>query len=158
MLRPLTAQDWFSSIRADVVELDRLGRKLEELQSQAGIKGQSFDAIGHASGPKDASARYIAAIQAELDLERHKAMLNLELEEALAVLYGYDDRGGLAKVRCSADADCICGYYLQAMTWRQVAEELVKPDSLDGAQWCKRRAYRALETIDRLGFSYLKGI
>ena len=131
---------------------------LRYLQMGMGIKGQTFDAIGHASGPKDASARYVATIQAKLALDRHRAALNYELDSALAVLYGWSNRGGLAKVRCSADADCLCGYYLQAMSWAQVADELVQPDSADRIQWCKRRAYRSLELIDRLGITYLQNI
>ena len=158
MLRQLAARDWFDSLRADVVELEKLRQRAEELQAQVGVKGQRYGSIGHASGSSDPSAKQIALMQAWDTFERHKVALDLELDEAAAVLYGYDNRGGLAKVRCSADADCICGYYLQAMTWRQVAEELVKPESKDGPQWCKRRAYRSLELIDRLGFTYLKEI
>jgi hypothetical protein len=158
MLRQLAARDWFDSIRSDVIELEKLRIRAEELQAQVGVKGQSFGAIGHASGSSDPSAKQIALIQAKESYERHKVALDMRLDEALAILYGCDNRGGLAMVRCSADADCICGYYLQAMSWRQVAEELVKPDSKDGPQWCKRRAYRSLELMDRLGFDYMRNI
>ena len=158
MLRPLTARDWFTSIRGKVVKLGRMEDRVRDLQEQTGITGQGFDAIGHSPGPKDTDSRVLAAIHAQAQFERYRAALCLELESASAVLYGWDNRGGLAKVRCSADADCVCGYYLQALTWRQVAEEMVKPDSKDGPQWCKRRAYRSLELIDRLGIAYLQNI
>lgn len=160
MLRQLAARDWLSSIRAKVVKLADLERKARELQEQTGIASQSFDAIGHASGPKDTTGKYLAAIKAQDEMERYKAKLNLEIESALCLLYGpdQDGHGGLARLRGTTTADFICGYYLQAMTWPQVAKTFGWPESKDATQYCKRRAYRALADVDRLGFDYVRNI
>lgn len=148
----MNAQSWFEYLRALVVEQADLRLKLEEVEAITAPKGQQFGSIGHGSGAGDASTRIIKAMEAKepyrLKYERRQMALERMLEVATTILYGADGRGGLAKERCSADADCILGYYLLAMSWREVADELVRPDSKDGPQWCKRRAYRAFEWMD----------
>ena len=158
MLAPLSTQDWFTGIRDRVLELPRLERRVQELREQSGVKCQRYDAVGHASGPNGADARVIAIAETEQELERFRVALEAEMESAIALLYGRDNRGGLARAKGSACADCICGYYLQGMTWRQVADELVRPDSRDGAQWCRRKAYRAMRYVDAVGARYVRSL
>lgn len=147
----MSARDWFERIHAEVIECAKLESNLQDLKSQLGPKGQEFSVIGHGSVASDASAPVLRAVQAEIDYERRRAKCNAMVERALAVLYGEDGRGGLARCKGSTTADCICGYYLMGMSWREVADELARPDSLDGPQWCKRRAHRAFGFIDRYG-------
>ncbi len=126
--------------------------RLEDMRLQAeNPRGQNFESTCHGSGAKGPDSALLATIQAEMEFERANAKLEARLDAALDVLYGRDGHGGLAKLRSSADADCICGYFLMGMSWPEVASEMVRPDSKDGAQWCKRRAYRALEFIDKYG-------
>jgi hypothetical protein len=61
----------------------------------------------------------------------------------------------VAHDRGCASADAIHGYYLQGMSWRQVSDELVRPESRDGPQWCRRAAERAMQHIDRVGMDFL---
>lgn len=89
-------------------------------------------------------------------LDRMRVRLNARIDAALLILYGRNGRGGLAKVRGSAEADCICGHYLMGMTWPEVGSELAPEDSGDAAQWCKRRAYRGLEFIGHVGGKQLR--
>lgn len=146
---------WLEDIRAQVLELARQEKNVQELREQSQTTSGQFGSIGHASGPKDASGMLIRAIQAEADLDVMRAKVNAEIERALLVLYGCEGRGGLAKLKGYMVADCICGYYLQGMTWPQVASAFGWPDegldSKDGPQLCKRRAYRGMEQIELLG-------
>lgn len=148
------ARQWLEEIRSHVMELNERERDLQDLRLQSQPKGQRYGSIGHASGPKDASAPILRAIQADVDLDVLRAKVNAEVSYALQVLYGCDGRGGLAQIKGSSVADCICGYYLQGLTWPEVAAQLGWPDTLkskDGPQLCKRRAYRGIEQIELLG-------
>lgn len=143
----MLARDWFEEIRWQVLRVERAQADLEAMRLTLGAHGQKYEATGHGTVGDGVDA-ILAFVEAQTDLEIARIKLTAELERATDVLYGKSGRGGLAKVRCSADADCITGYYLLGYSWRQVAEEMVRPDSRDGAQWCKRRAYRALAALD----------
>lgn len=148
-------REWLEDIREQVLELARLEKNVQELKEQSQTTGSQFGSIGHASGPKDASGPIIKAIEAENELDVKRAKVNARIDRALLVLYGRDGRGGLAKLKGYMVADCICGYYLQGMTWPQVASAFGWPDegldSKDGPQLCKRRAYRGIEKMELLG-------
>lgn len=145
----MLARDWFESVRSDVVELARMELKAELLRARTGPKAQGAGSGGR--GASDASAPVLRLVQAEGEVERMRARVEPRVERGLAVLYGESGRGGLAKLKGSATADCICGYYLMGYSWREVAEEMVRPESGDARQWCKRRAYRGLDFIDEVG-------
>ena len=134
-----------------VLELAEAELEAESASINASGGSQRLGSIGHSAKDPDARMIYATIASTRYDLLRRE--VNAELEKATALLYGKHGRGGLAKARSTTDADCICGYYLQGMTWQQVADELVRPDSRDGAQWCKRRAYRALRWMDVSGFA-----
>lgn len=144
----MNAQGWFEYVRSLVVEQEAQRLRIEEAEAITAPKGQQFGSMGHGSGLGDASAPIIKAMEAKEAYERRQVVLERLLEVAYVVLYGHDGKGGLASRRSATDADCICGYYLMGMTWRQVADEMVRPESEDGPQWCKRRAYRAFEWMD----------
>lgn len=141
----MNAQGWFEYVRSLVLEQEAQRLRIEEAEAITEPKGQQFGSMGHDSGLGDASAPIIKAMEAKEAYERRQVVLERLLEVADVVLYG---KGGLASRRSATDADCICGYYLMGMTWRQVADEMVRPESADGPQWCKRRAYRAFEWLD----------
>lgn len=143
----MPSRDWFEFIRASVLELARTERAIEELEAMAAPKAQQYGSIGHGSGGNESSALY-RLIEVRAKYEKRRMVTERLLEIASTVLYGPDGRGGLAKELGSTDADCVMGYYLLGMTWRQVADELVRPESVDGPQWCKRRSYRAFEWMD----------
>lgn len=143
----MLSRDWFEFIRSSVLELDQMRRTVEELEAMVAPKAQQYGSIGHSSGNGGSDA-LCRLIEVRAKCERKRMVAERLLEIASTVLYGPDGRGGLARELGSTDADCVMGYYLLGMTWRQVADELVRPESLDGPQWCKRRAYRAFEWLD----------
>lgn len=146
----MSAHDLFEDTRALVLSVAMLAQQVKALESAAEPHGQKLGFIGGRSS-KDAMATVHALILAREKLERKTIELDARLDYCTSILYGASGRGGLAKARSSTDADCICGYYLQGMTWREVADELARPESKDAPQWCKRRAYRALRHIDEVG-------
>lgn len=148
----MASRDWFEYIRSRVLELRAMESRLDELRAKAGPRGQRFDATGHGGHAHDASAPILSIAETEAELDSIRKATNAEIERALLVLYGKSGRGGIAKAKGSAYADCICGYYLMGMSWREVAEDLAV-DSVDGRQWCWRHAYRGFEFIDTVGLS-----
>ncbi len=151
----MRARDWFEQIRAEVLECARMEDDLLKLRAQTGPRGQSYEMVAHSSGTSDGSGPILRVAQAEQELDVRQARCDAMIEEAMDVLYGEDGRGGLAGIKGSATADCICGYYLMGMRWGEVADEITRPESRDGEQWCKRRAYRGFECIDKVGIVVL---
>ena len=151
----MTAREWFEYIQYRVSHIADMENDLAIMQARSEVKGQSLEPMAVGGGSGDASSELIGVIQASQDLDAYKAQTNREIGVALLVLYGRDNRGGLAKEKDTATADCINAHYLMGMPWREVAKNFGAPDSKDGEQWCKRRAYRGMEYIDRKGLVYL---
>lgn len=150
----MTAREWFEYIRYRVGHIKKMEEDLELLQSQTEPRAQTFEPMGH-GGSGDQSAPILRMVDASNELDAYKMVTNIEISKALLVLYGRHGNGGLSKARDYATAECICGHYLMGYSWREVADEMVRPNSKDGEQWCKRRAYRGLDYIERKGLTYL---
>ena len=146
------ARELFEAIRADVLEMAGLERSIEDIETQAGPHGQMTGSIG-GSGAHDGMRGIDRLVDSGLreELERMRAKVNPEIERATDVLYGRSGRGGVARARSTADADILCGYYLQGMSWPQVAAAHADSDKTSPNIWCRMRAKRALEFIDRVG-------
>lgn len=145
-------RDWFEQVRADVLEVAEMKDRAEVLRAACGPKAATYGGGSH--DPSRLSSEDVL-IDAEMELDLRRQSLRAELDRACAVLYGRDGRGGLARMRGSAAADSIHGYYLQGMSWPEVAAELVRPESRDGAHWCRMAATRALSYMDQVGMEYL---
>ena len=150
----LTARDWFNRVRNSVVTLAEAERDAEEAEAATYPKGQQYGSVSH-GGSGDGSGAMIRYAMATTELDAKRAECEAMLERATDVLYGRSGRGGLAKRKGTATADCICGYYLLGMSWREVADEMVQPDSEDGRHWCMMRAHRAFDYMDRAGMDWL---
>ena len=148
----MRARDLFESLRADVLEMVKLEREIERIETQAGPHGRSSSSIGGSPNPdKLRGIDRLVDIGLREELEKLRAKVNPDIEAATDVLYGRSGRGGLAKARSSVDADILCAYYLQGMSWPQVATLLSGFSSSKPSAWARTRAARALEAIDRLG-------
>ncbi len=169
MLRSGTAIAVFATLAADdlvlldqvwqqhgVVALAKMEGAVEELEQSVELSGQKYDAVGH-GGSGDASSQVLRLIVAKDELERERARVNAEVNTARSVLYGVEGDGGLAKAKDSVSADVLCAYYLQGMSWPEVAESLssVIGKSANPKQWCLMRSRRALEFIDVVGIKKL---
>lgn len=157
----MTALEWFESIADERRRIDGIREQKALLESRLEPHGQALGATGH-GGSSDKMFSLVLARMRLTDLQEFECKLPdmqraLEdrIGQALEVLYGKSGRGGLAKARSSTDADILCCYYLQGMGWAEIAREVVKPDTEWPRQWCRRRAMRALEFIDRTGIAKL---
>ena len=147
---------WFESIRANVLEMRKLEQEIEEAETKAGPHGQLSGSIG--GGGSHDSLRGIdrlmdSGIREKLD--RMRAATNPEIERATDVLYGRCGRGGLARAKGTTDADILCCYYLQGMEWPAIAAGIARPDVERPNGWCRLRAMRAFEYMDRVGWAGL---
>lgn len=157
----MTALEWFESIADERRRIDGVREQIAMLQSKLEPHGQELGATGH-GGNADKMFSLVLARMKLTDLQELEARLpdmqralDDRIDDALDVLYGKSGRGGLAKARSSTDADILCCYYLQGMGWSEIASDVVKPDTEWPRQWCRRRAVRALEFIDRTGIAKL---
>lgn len=149
----MLARDWFDKLRGDVLDVASMEENVARLRGSVGPSGAASGSGGVRGG--DGCPVCDRLIDAELELEQAKASLKPDLDRACAVLYGLDGRGGIARVRGSAAADSIHGYYLQGMSWPEVAVSLVRHCGKNGAHWCRMTAARALEYADTVGMETL---
>ena len=152
----MRARDYFEWLRADVIELAEMEDRVASMRESASspkAQGQGPSSGGAASQSTQPIADRL--IDEERALDVRKSHLTGELRRATNVLYGRSGRGGVAKACGTAGADAVCGYYLYGMSWPEVAEELLMPDSRDGAHWCRNRANAALRHIDAVGMARL---
>lgn len=155
----MTAKELFEHAQRLALHTHELELRIEEARTQAGPHGQQLGSIGGSGGgdPMRPIDNIVDAGAAE-ELDRLKVRRDAMFERCTAILYGHDGRGGLAKARCTIDADILCCHYLGCMSWRQIAHEVIKPDSEEPRRWCMMRARRALDYIDRVGVDYLSDL
>ena len=155
----MSALDYFEGIARDRERLEKVKQDIAFLESRISAHSQGFGATSHGSGDHDKVLRQalLSARIGELkaELPRLERKLERKLEHASRILYGTSGRGGLAKAKCTDDADILCCHYLQGMGWAKIAEQVVKPDTEWPTQWCMQRAKRAMNYIDRVGVDAL---
>ena len=150
------ARDLFEGILADVRRVAVLEGRIEEAVNAATPHRQGTSS-GGGGGAGDPYAALDAVIDSDAmgELERARGELAPRVERALDVLYGRSGRGGLAKARTSTDADILCCHYLQGMRWVDIARDITWTGSRWPDKWCRARAERALDAIDRIGMDVL---
>ena len=147
---PLRAKEYFESVRAEVLRVERSRSMLEKMRSSEGARAQSYEiSAGRAGGdPMD-------AVGSRMDMEGRLAdriaRADLEASRACEVLYGADGRGGLAKLKGSRYADAVCMFYVQGSTWAETAEAM-----MCSKQWCRSLAAAAFDFIDGVGWAEVK--
>lgn len=146
----MRAKEYFESIRAEVVRTEQAREMLERMKAREGAKAQSYQASGGGEmvDPMDALAR---RIDFEGRLRERIRDAEGNLDEALEVLYGKDNRGGLAKMKGIQYADAICMHYLQAQTWGEIAEIMSC-----STKWCRNLCDAGFMFIDRVGWAKVK--
>ena len=151
----MMARDYFESLRLSVLEVAAMEASVADLNESSRSPKAQGSSPGSGKGRANVQPIADRAIDAERELDKAKARIAPQLERATDVLYGRSGRGGVARELGSAEADAVFGYYVYGMSWPQVADELVQPNSKDGAHWCRNRASAALRHIDEVGMAYL---
>lgn len=151
----MNAREHFESIRDDLMDVRALELDIESMEAQALPHGQGEG--GGGGGTHDSLSGIDRIVDARMRerLRVQRALLNVRIEAMTEVLYGKSGRGGLAKARSSTDADILCCYYLQGMSWTDIAKDVTRASVVRPNGWCRTRAMRALEFIDRVGMDVL---
>lgn len=146
----MTARDWFEQVREAALDAERTRRALEVMESREGVKAQRYGASvsGGTSDP-------MAPTDARLDRERAWAS-RIErdyalIDEACEVIYGPDNRGGIASLLGTATADAMFWRYCAAVSWPRVANAVCYSSS-----WCRQAVSIGLDLIDALGVERVK--
>lgn len=148
----MRAREYFEGIRAEVVKLEQSKAMLEAMKAREGAKGGGFEpSVGGGDGdPMDAVA---SRIDFEGRLQMRIADAGELIDEACSLLYGGDNRGGLAKAKGTRYADAVCMAYLQAQPWAEIAEVMQC-----SPKWCRELCSAAFRYIDAAGFATIKEI
>lgn len=146
----MDAREFFGAVRAAAIDAERTRRMLFAMESREGVKPQSYEprVTGGKSDP-------MSATDARLDREREwqariEGAYSL-IDEACAVIYGTDGRGGVASLMGAPTADAMWWRYCDAASWEKVARATCysKPHA-------QRLVYAALDMVDALGFEAVK--
>ena len=120
----MTAEDYFESARAAAIEAERTRRTVEGMEA-ARDSGHADGGTGPVSGggfdpgkptASDRLMDYEARMRQRIEEDER------QMDDATDVLYGPDDRGGLASLLDSLHADAMWWRYLAACSWVDVAQ------------------------------------
>lgn len=150
----MTSREFFEAVLADLTALDKLRRRRDEAESACQPRSAGFGGSGRGTGG-DSTARYDALIELRDEVDRTEMRVDREVERATAVLYGTSGHGGYARARSATDADIVFGRYLMGMSWLDVAEAVCAPEGPAPDRWCRMRASRAFDAMDKLGMVHL---
>lgn len=146
----MTSRDFFDSVRDAALDAERTRRQLEAMESREGVKAQRYGASVQ-GGNHDV----MAATDARIDRERAWAN-RIErdyaiIDEACAIIYGTDGRGGIASLLGNPTADAMYWRYCAAASWEGVAKAVSYSRS-----WCYQAVSVALDLVDALGVQRVK--
>lgn len=148
----MRAREYFEGIRSEVVKLDQSRAMLETMKAKEGAKGGGIEPSG-GGGSGDPMNAVASRIDFEGRLNARIADAEALVDEACLILYGRDNRGGLAKAKGTRYADAVCMAYLQAQPWAEIAEVMQCTP-----KWCRELCNAAFRYIDATGFATIKEI
>lgn len=96
----MDAKEYFERIRDEVASIEHAKEMLARLKAREGAKAQSYS-TGGGGGGSDPMDAINGRIDFEGRLERRIADSQSEVDEACVLLYGADNRGGLAKLKAT---------------------------------------------------------
>lgn len=146
----MTSREFFDEVRAAAIDAERTRRMLEAMESREGVKAQRYG-VSVQGGTHDAMSATDARIDRERSwaarIERDYALI----DEACEIIYGIDNRGGIASLLGTATADAMFWRYCAAVTWPRVAESVCY-----SVPWCYKAVAVALDLVDALGVKAVK--
>ena len=146
----LKVRDFFEWVRNDVMEARQIEQRIEALRLSSGAgRTVTSDAIPSCSTTPRAGNHLIERVaEGDAKLTNIRLKLRPRLKLASALLYGEHGGGGIAKLRGRLDADLVGAYYIDGMTWADVAKELGPPNSKAPKTWARLRARNALIAME----------
>ena len=143
------AREFFEAARSAVLEVAKYHERVSRMEQTEGLRGASL------SGTRGGSRRDVngmGRVDARIDLEaaerRHIEEDYALIDRAASVLFGMTQRGdgGVDALLGWREARVVDLYYLEAMTWRQVAGVMGMSDG-----WCRSIANAAIDMCDAYG-------
>ena len=116
----IRAEDYFGDIRLIARTMANHQHRIDTLRSRAEIAYQSSDGV---RGSSDMTP-VLMMIAEEMELRDELEMYKRPMDEASAILYGWDGRGGLAHFAGTIYSDCICLVYMQDMDEEAAGDQL----------------------------------
>ena len=121
----MTARDFFESVRAASIDVDRCRRQLERLEARArSLGGGGFEPRTRSTpDPHRMEGRIAAYMDMDAQLDARMEADYALIDRACRVIYGPDEdgRGGVASHFAPVYADVLWWRYCAAEDWRHVA-------------------------------------
>lgn len=146
----MTAQDYFTSLRDAMRDVEKTRDMLERLRLNAEIRNQTYGGLHGVGTVSDPTARIVGAINLEGRLKKRIDAIEPDIEHGLAILYGADGDGGLAKAKGSRYADAVCMAYLQLESYEDIADVMQC-----SRRWVHELCAKAFADIDSIGMQAL---
>lgn len=145
----MRAREYFERVKRAAVIRERICEKLERMRSSAELRVQTYsDAGGHASDVEPV----VDLVAQEMMLRELQHSYDPILDDASAVLFGADGRGGVAKGCGEAEAVAIHTIYCELGDDAEAAKRCeCTPD------WARHLCERGFRWIDSQGFEQLLG-
>ena len=142
-----SASELFEELGYQLARARALERRSREMQESRSASATNWNAIANGGGRGSASSFWLdSAIDMEDEAKRIRREAGPYIELAHELLYG---ENGLSRLKGETDAAIVERHYLHGEGWKEIASELASPQSKAPSQWCRRRACRALEFVDR---------
>lgn len=147
----LKAREYFEGVARAARARDEAAAELREIES-GGVSGVSYDGAGH--GSSDAADKVFGIMAKTAGLEKTIETSSRIMDEALALLYGDNHRGGVAKALGDTFADVLAAHYLDGQSLRDIVEHERKIDGMRFAsaghvQYYRDKALRWLDENER---------
>lgn len=140
----ITSREYFEAARAAQRRIDGRLAAIRAMREREGVRGQTYDAIGRATGGTDPNAATDARIDAEASARTELAGLEREVEDARAVCRGIR----AANPSHPLWGDAIELHYIELMGWAEIGRYL----GCTG-EAVRRAAYAALDWVDMVGIA-----
>lgn len=140
----LGARDLFRRASECSRDAAYINRRLAAMESAEGVRGQSYAPIvSHTKVDVNGTDRVVARMDYERRVRDQLEEDYAVIDYACAVLYGEDNRGGIAALVGAQLADLLWHHYLDGETWECAAGIVGIPE-----RTAYRRAEMALDLVD----------
>lgn len=116
------AAEYFAFVAKAAKDRHEAQMTIQELTEADALQCVRYD--GTAGRSSDIADRVDAAMARRKKLEDIVRQCTQVMDDALALLYGHDGRGGVARALSMRHADVVCAHYIQLESWRTIAEQL----------------------------------
>ena len=143
------AREFFEAARAAAKEVAGYHERVSRMEQTEGLRGASLSGTW---SPQRRDVNGMGRVDARIDLEaaerRHIEEDYALIDRAASVLFGMTQRGdgGVDALLGWREARVVDLYYLEAMTWREVASRMDMSE-----RWCQLAAASALDLADAYG-------